>query len=530
MDPAKPVDTYSWLKNKHDVKFYSVIKELPTDNQYQIFCNLFRSTHKNVELLEFIDPIWSEKTHTKSSSDSHMRHLIGLLFQRTIIKCNDYYFSFCDATDSIDNTTSLVKYFETDPPDSLKLFIWLYDMLQISSERKELLSSYVRLATEIKCYNDPGVMQYLINEDSSHKVTEMLFFEPENSSLFKKFTNIKSLNLHLYQFQPSHVKILRELMENVKLLQSHNSLQKVTIVLPKIVENPIFKELNEFFNNTNVLLYMDITSDYVFDQSSSRISDMPLFSFIREIAFHDVPFEQLSLLEDALNKCSCLQILFVACTSEPSSKNNKWKLHSDTVQELSIHGVLFDFSGCPNVKKVKFNKYYSDVLEGLQNSQVKVLSIFNVKVFWYNDNTTLETLKIPPSVRRLLLVAEYRTVIPRYKQKPYTITLPTLMEKLEIIELPVLVPNIQKVEWLETFHITNCAFKYLRSIVNHLPLSVMEIKATRIKVSRTYELSEEKASLSRFPNLKCLLFTGKGFGYQQIDFPISVESASIELK
>ncbi|GME72337.1 unnamed protein product [Ambrosiozyma monospora] len=172
-----------------------------------------------------------------------------------------------------------------------------------------------------------------------------------------------------------------------------------------------------------------------------------LIRFIRRIGICDVPFAKLSLLEDLLNKCTSLQILVASCIDRPSAENLKLTIQSDTLQELTILAVSFDFSGCPNLKKVEFNNYYADVLEGLQKLEMKEMAFVNLAILSHTDDRTLDVLKIPHSVRRLSLRGEWQwpKSIPSCL-KPYTITLPTAMEKLEICDAAVLLSNIQEVE------------------------------------------------------------------------------------
>ncbi|GME72333.1 unnamed protein product [Ambrosiozyma monospora] len=52
-------DTFSWLTNKNDIKYYTVIKSLPTEIQFQIFSILFQTAHNVNEIIDLIDSSWS---------------------------------------------------------------------------------------------------------------------------------------------------------------------------------------------------------------------------------------------------------------------------------------------------------------------------------------------------------------------------------------------------------------------------------------------------------------------------------------
>ncbi|GME97957.1 unnamed protein product [Ambrosiozyma monospora] len=49
-------DTYSWVKNKNDIKLYSIVNELPTELQIQMFSAFVLKTHGASDVIKLIDP------------------------------------------------------------------------------------------------------------------------------------------------------------------------------------------------------------------------------------------------------------------------------------------------------------------------------------------------------------------------------------------------------------------------------------------------------------------------------------------
>ncbi|GME73241.1 unnamed protein product [Ambrosiozyma monospora] len=182
---------------------------------------------------------------------------------------------------------------------------------------------------------------------------------------------------------------------------------------------------------------------------------------------------------------------------------------NDSIQEIINWQVPFDFSGCPNVKLVDYsilnNKHHIDVLKELQSSS-KVTSLSLSGHFWSEDDTVLE-LNIPPSVRQLSLrgAGISGNKIPILERKPYSITLPTVMEKIRVSNIPVFFPNLHKVEWLEQFELKCCDYSYFCQIIKQLPSGHMD-KLTEWQLNqlgqdciKTFSLFSEFSNCT-FPN------------------------------
>ncbi|GME78527.1 unnamed protein product [Ambrosiozyma monospora] len=136
-------ESHKWLINENDVKFFLVVKSLPTEIQFQIFSILFRTTHSVIEIVDLMDPNWFEENPSNSSHDSPMWYLLRILFQRTV---RDSSFGEVNVHNSPPRTKPefdhnfLLKYFE---PDYFKLIIPLN-----GTDKNELLSRCAELATE----------------------------------------------------------------------------------------------------------------------------------------------------------------------------------------------------------------------------------------------------------------------------------------------------------------------------------------------------------------------------------------------
>ncbi|GMG21219.1 unnamed protein product [Ambrosiozyma monospora] len=475
---SKTVDAYGWVKRKVNLKLYSIINELPIEIQYQIFARLFPYTHDSAESI--IDLLYYrrlKKACINTSPGSPIRYVLRLMFQKTVIDfgTTSHKVRFFQAQFYNDYfLTRLLEYLKSAPPEYFKLIISIKKMPDRDREPKKmgLLSDCIKLANEIKCYGASSITSFLINEGVSHKVTEILLERSNYDNLWslENFTNVKSLTLDANSGR-SYELAIRHLMDIIKLSPPDNHLHNITIKLQSVKSNPIFQELAEYFNDIGLLVVLDVVSSSGFTQS-------PFISkFIRELKLNDVSLKEGCPVEDALKRCTSLQKFGISRSDCP--RNYKMKLESNLIKELEIMGIPFDFSGCPNVKKVDFwfprLKHYINALEELQNTKVKKLSIGILNTFPYENDPVFD-FKIPSSVLHLSLTQKCIDRESISNLKPYTIIVPTVMEKLEIDGVSVILPNLSKMEYLETVHIHRCSYMYFCPIINQLPSSVREIK------------------------------------------------------
>ncbi|GME72332.1 unnamed protein product [Ambrosiozyma monospora] len=167
------------------------------------------------------------------------------------------------------------------------------------------------------------------------------------------------------------------------------------------------------------------------------------------------------------------------------------KLQNDPLQVPDLSRTPFDLSGCPNLRSVTLNfyepKHYIDALNDLHDFQVKELDLSNLKLFPSKDDTVLD-LKIPISVRLLWLRPLYSQNGKAFESRPYSITLPHAMEKLEVRDVPIFISNIHDVEWLENVKFTFSDYEILAPTIYQLSshskeMGKIEFSVTELRVS-----------------------------------------------
>ncbi|GME82560.1 unnamed protein product [Ambrosiozyma monospora] len=194
----------------------------------------------------------------------------------------------------------------------------------------------------------------------------------KHSFSFENFINVKSLKIFDCDLSfESHKSNLTNQIENNK------NLQKLTIGLHSILEptdcpDPILHEVAELFKEKRLTVYLSLKTGRYLPQYKF------LYKFIRTLHFHRDFFEGGCPLENALRECTSLQKLEIwYCTF---AENYTMKLQNESIEKINILDLPFDFSGCPNVKKVEFHapelKHYCDSLKDLRNFNVRKLRQF----------------------------------------------------------------------------------------------------------------------------------------------------------
>ncbi|GME84610.1 unnamed protein product [Ambrosiozyma monospora] len=224
-----------------------------------------------------------------------MRYLFGLLFDRTVIEIgykNIGVLNFRSSDVQNSDFRHLVKYLESVQPDYFKLIFSIEQITNHPPLRVKAIISCVNLATDIKCHDDPGIMSFINNQGCLSKVSKLLLTNDKTtSSLFQNLTNT-SMSLYLdvshnsYSSQ-SFIKVL----DNLKQMPVKNRLHKITFNVYRIGEEQIYRDLAEFFKDSNASIYLSIGSS-----RGTFQSPFPL-SYIRSLGFSSQTFEEGSPLE-----------------------------------------------------------------------------------------------------------------------------------------------------------------------------------------------------------------------------------------
>ncbi|GMG19060.1 unnamed protein product [Ambrosiozyma monospora] len=501
--------TYSWLTNRNDIKYYSLIKSLPTEIQFQIFSILFQRTHSIIEINDLIDPSWFEKSPSNAPHASQMWYLLGLLFRGIVVDLRfgklDVY-NFPQSTQTNCNYSLLLKYFESAPPDYFKLIT-----SACATYRGELRSICAKLATEF-CLHLP---LFLREEELLPHLDKLLSGSPS----LQTFTSIKSLVFDMC----SNPGRLPQLKMIIYCIERFPFLREIAINSFSMDEDPIMcRELAECFNNSKATVYVSSLHRI----NSHFLQYSLLFRYIRILHFSRKNFEKSHLLENALRKCTSLKLLKIFGCRFP--QDYKMKLQNDSLQELELSYVPFDFSGLRNIWRVEINcsefKHYSDALNELQDSKVERLGLFFLKLFPCTDDTVLD-LKIPVSVRRLSLDSALRDPenLENSQFKPYTIILPPVMEELRIDNIPFCLPNIHDVEWLENVYFLCCYYELFAPTIYPLSSYAKEMGKIEFPVKDIQYGTRCKKDFKHLPNLKNRVLNCHEFLQYLEDLPRAVK-------
>ncbi|GME73445.1 unnamed protein product [Ambrosiozyma monospora] len=256
------IDTYGWVTGKDDNKYYSVIKELPTEIKFQISSILFQSTHNIPDIIDLIVPNRLERTLSDVTRASPMCRLL--------------------------------KYLETAPPDYFKLVLSTSEI-----QNSEVASRCVKLATEIsiESYYHQDLVTFFNDDGYFSKVAK------EISGSLETFTSIKSFMFSFANTERQYLsQTLRWLIYIIKRLPS---LRRITLTYFSMDEEPTMNtELVECFSISKATAYLAVLWKRFFDYSFP-------FSYIRTLNIIDRKFEECHSLEKALGKCISLQQLTI---------------------------------------------------------------------------------------------------------------------------------------------------------------------------------------------------------------------------
>ncbi|GME78820.1 unnamed protein product [Ambrosiozyma monospora] len=124
---------------------YTMIKEFPTEIQFQFFANIICCTYSISKILDLIDP-------EMASYDSQMPFIVRLLFERVVIVLDVKditVYTLAETYVEVDELRRLLEYLETNPTEYLKLSI-----RNVSGIGNDIIYDCAQLASEIRCSNN----------------------------------------------------------------------------------------------------------------------------------------------------------------------------------------------------------------------------------------------------------------------------------------------------------------------------------------------------------------------------------------
>ncbi|GME79646.1 unnamed protein product [Ambrosiozyma monospora] len=325
----------SRMSFQKDATFYAVIEQLSLEIRFQIFFHLFRCTHSVDEITELVDPSWFNETDIKAPPNSLILDLLILLFQRTDATVYDDRILIGNFREGHikEGSFTLLDYLESFPPNTFKLEIrssWS------KFKRSKQAARCFQLATEIASQIWPDIIDYLRIEGVLPKVTKVIlqyyhFFYPYDEWYKWYILDIgdKTDGKRTLEF----FNCLRDIINSFSSTNSLNDDRGLYYVS---------KELAGFFDKRNINLCMNVSSFP--DLNRCRF----LLSHLARIEVLDKSLRDVESLENLLKQCTSLQKLGI--TGSKLSQNCKMIFQSDSIHEINIRGIAFDFSGFPNLK------------------------------------------------------------------------------------------------------------------------------------------------------------------------------------